>query len=133
MKILIVDDEVELLESTSLLLQEIGHETFTTKDPTQVLRLLHEHHPDLVLQDVRMPGLNLDQYLLDLREDPEVGATPVLLCSATLELPDIHDRVHTEGAIEKPFTVEALCAAMDAAVAKTGERQAGRRTSGTMH
>ena len=56
--ILVVDDEVDVLESTELLLFTLGlRNVVLCADGTRVMRLLDEHDPRLILLDLAMPGV----------------------------------------------------------------------------
>lgn len=102
-KILVADDEVSILRSTQLLLSDLGYDVVTTTDPGSIHGLLAKETPDLLLQDVRMPGLDLDALLADIRADPRTRSVPVLLFSASMDLATIRDRVGAAGYLEKPF------------------------------
>jgi len=111
-KILVVDDEQSILHSTELLLTDLGFQVVTTTVPGEVLATLRRERPDLLLQDVRMPGLDLEELLRAIRADPLVGRTPVLLFSATMDLYEIQDRVGAAGFLEKPFKPTELLQAI---------------------
>ena len=57
-RVLIVDDNVDAAHSLSLLLQSIGHETCVAHDGVRALQATTEFHPDVVLLDIGMPGLD---------------------------------------------------------------------------
>ncbi len=116
-KILVVDDEPSILRSTELLLNDLGFDVVTTPDPRSVLAMLARERPDLLLQDVRMPGLDLAQLVAAIRADPLVRHVPVLLFSASMDLPDIQARVGAAGFLEKPFKPEEVVHAIRRALA----------------
>lgn len=115
-KVLVVDDESGILKSTELLLTELGYEVVTTTEPEAVFGLLKTHRPDVLLQDVRMPGLDLRKLLGDIRADAEIGRTPVLLFSASLDVADTWVTVGATGMVEKPFHPRELVKAIDRVV-----------------
>ena len=81
-KVLVVDDEPSVLQSTGLLLSELGYEVVTTNDPADVVQLVRKERPDVVLQDVRMPGLDLEALIKNIRTDPDVGrSSPPIIVS----------------------------------------------------
>jgi CheY-like chemotaxis protein len=98
-----VDDEPSILHSTGLLLADLGFETITEKDPTKVVARLRAERPDVLLQDVRMPGLDLDRLMGEIRSDPDIGHIPVVLFSASMDVGDVQARVGAVGFLEKPF------------------------------
>lgn len=115
-KVLVVDDEPSVLHSTRLLLSELGFDVVTTSEAGEVLATMQRERPHVLLQDVRMPGLDLERLIERIRADPVVGRTPVLLFSASLDLPDIQGRVRAQGVLEKPFRPEDVTKAIQTAV-----------------
>lgn len=102
-KILVVDDETSILQSTRLLLRALGFEVATASTPGEVLPVLLAERPDVLLQDVRMPGLDLDALVRSIREDARTRDVPIILFSASMDLFEVQDRVGANGFIEKPF------------------------------
>ncbi|MDE0447474.1 MAG: sigma-54 dependent transcriptional regulator [Spirochaetaceae bacterium] len=80
--ILVVDDEVDVLESTELLLFTLGlHNVVLCADGTRVMRLLDEHDPRLILLDLAMPGASGQEILERLRlARPDI---PVVVVTGT--------------------------------------------------
>ena len=72
-RILVVDDEEHLRRVTQLKLQQAGYEASTAGDGVEALRLLATHPQDLVLTDLKMPGMSGIELLQKIRaEYPEV-------------------------------------------------------------
>ena len=92
-----------VLRSTQTLLSALGYHTSTVSDAALVLDAIRAQRPDVVLQDVRMPGLDVEALLERIREDPDVSHTPVVLFSASMDLYDLQGRVQAAGMLEKPF------------------------------
>lgn len=57
MKILIIDDEEEILEYVSTFLIDSGHQVFTAQDGESSLSILEKEQPEIIFLDARMPGL----------------------------------------------------------------------------
>ncbi|MCA9980086.1 MAG: response regulator [Anaerolineales bacterium] len=57
-KILVVDDEVELVQLYRLVLESVGYDVHGAYDGKQALRIANEEQPNLVLLDVMMPGMD---------------------------------------------------------------------------
>lgn len=81
-KILLVDDEVDLLHLLSARLESKGFSVVTASDGKGALRAVREEHPDLVVLDVMMPAPNGYQVCRTLKDDPELSKIPVLLLTA---------------------------------------------------
>ena len=107
-RILLVDDDREIVASTAELLQAFGYEVTACADADRVLEMMHSKRPNIVLHDVRMPGLDLRAQLCAIRDDPDVGQTPVVLFTAVLSAKELAEEVGADDAIEKPFDSETL-------------------------
>jgi len=86
-RIVIAEDSVLLREGLTRLLAEYGHEVVAAEsDATQLLAVVHEHTPDLVVVDVRMPPTHTDEGLRAAVELRSVRpGTPVLVLSQYVE------------------------------------------------
>src|SRR5215831_12515235 len=81
-KILIVDDEIDVLEFISYNLQKEGYKTLTAKDGLEAIRIARAEKPDLIVLDVMMP--NLDGYAAaeHLRKLKELKNTLIVFLTA---------------------------------------------------
>jgi two-component system, OmpR family, phosphate regulon response regulator PhoB len=113
LKVLVVDDEAAILLSTAYLLETFGHEVVRTADPRQVLDLVRAFRPDVVLQDVRMPGLDLSGLVRSLRAEPGLARTPIVLFSASMNLDEVREEVQADAVLEKPFQPAELLRTLD--------------------
>jgi len=109
-KILVVDDEDDILNFLELVLQEKGYEVLTAGGGQEALTQAQMAKPDLVLLDIMMPQMDGWEVLKLLRVDDETANVPVAMLSART---DAQDRVQglQEGAVDyifKPFSLEDL-------------------------
>lgn len=81
-RILLVDDENDILEFVSYNLQREGYEVFTANNGEQGLRLALEHHPHLILLDMMMPIMDGEQTCRAIRNTPEIENTLVVFLTA---------------------------------------------------
>ena len=110
--ILIVDDEQSILDTLRILLKNEGFEVVTAQGGKAGLEQLTASAPDIVLTDIKMPGVTGIEILAAVKEqDPE---TPVILMTAQASLQSAIQAVN-EGAfhyVQKPFSndeIVALC------------------------
>jgi Flp pilus assembly CpaE family ATPase len=87
-RILVIDDDLDLLEMTRMMLQRGGHEAILTGDGMDGIAKAHQLHPDLAIVDVMMPGMNGYQVVRKLREDPATADIAVLILSARAQSVD---------------------------------------------
>ena len=116
-KLLIVDDELELLSLLKDIFEGLGYEIATAADGFEALKVTHVFHPDAILCDVAMPGMDGIDFLLELRNlDNHV---PVVLLTGHADK-SLAIRALKHGAFdfhEKPFQYEALSASIAQALA----------------
>jgi serine/threonine-protein kinase len=108
-KLLVSDDDPQVLEVVSLVLEGAGHQVITTARPETVVALAREGDVDAIILDIKMPVSGFE-LLGQLREDPSTADLPILFLSG---LGAGADRVRglREGAddyLVKPFEPEEL-------------------------
>jgi PAS domain S-box-containing protein len=81
-RVLIADDNSDMREYLTNLLQDSGYQVSEVDDGQQALETVRADIPDLVISDVMMPGLDGLQLVAALRTEPRTAAVPVLLLSA---------------------------------------------------
>ncbi|CAB3771387.1 response regulator [Paraburkholderia solisilvae] len=108
--ILLIDDEQDLLVAWALLLELEGFHVVTSGEARKGVELAHLLHPALVITDLMMPGMNGVEVCLALKADPSLDDVPVILWSAS---PDIPANVLCECTLHKPVAPETLLASVD--------------------
>jgi len=110
-KILVVDDESDLLKVTLLRLNKTGYETFGGANGQEALYLTRQIIPDLIILDVYLPMINGDDLTKILKKDDELKHIPVILISASIKILDEKARESgADGYLAKPFEPEELIA-----------------------
>jgi len=108
-KILLVDDEPELLEALRIGLELEGHHVMTALDGWEAFELLSGRLPDVVVTDWKMPRVDGLALCRLLRHNQPSSGLPVILVSADEPPPD--NRLHLYDAyFRKPASVERLAA-----------------------
>jgi DNA-binding NtrC family response regulator len=107
-RILIVDDEAPIREVLSTFLEDIGYEAHALADGESAINWLREEKPDLILLDVRMPGMSGLDVLKNARQlYPEM---PVIMISGYAD-EDLAREALQEGAYDfflKPFELSVI-------------------------
>jgi DNA-binding NtrC family response regulator len=115
-RIVIVDDEPDMLENCARILGRVGYQCFTTTEPDKALALLEEERADLLITDLKMPGMDGMALLKRARElDPTL---PVIVITAFATIESAVTAVK-EGATDylpKNFSVEHLRVAVERAL-----------------
>ncbi len=115
-RVLILDDEPEMLENIDRMLSSEGYRCWTLPDPSRFRSLRSEVNPDVLITDLRMPRADGMTILAAARADDP--ALPVILITAYGSVSSAVDAMH-EGAFDyltKPFTVDELLVAVQRAV-----------------
>ena len=108
-RVLIVDDEPDVLFTMKRLLTAEGHEVAVAADGGAAMLVCDEFRPDVIVLDIRMPVLDGWYVLAEVAErDP---SPRVIVCTANADTRD-HTRALTLGAetvLVKPYDPEELC------------------------
>lgn len=109
-KILIADDDVELLAVLSRHLRSHGAEVIEARDGDEALRRVREARPHLMLLDVMMPGHSGWEVARRVREDDELRGTGIILLTGIGEaLNALTSPLYgADERLDKPFAFEAL-------------------------
>jgi DNA-binding response OmpR family regulator len=108
--VLVADDEPHLLRLVTFRIEREGHRVITASDGDTALRLARRERPDLCVLDVMMPGRSGFDVLRELREDPQLAGTTVIMLTARAQDGDL-DAGFSLGAddyITKPFSPQEL-------------------------
>jgi DNA-binding response OmpR family regulator len=81
-RVLVVDDEPNILLSLEFLMQQAGCEVVTATDGETALQRVAERPPDLILLDISLPGLSGFEVLEQLRARPEHARLPIIMLTA---------------------------------------------------
>jgi DNA-binding response OmpR family regulator len=87
--ILVVDDEADLLSTIQARLKWKKFNVLTALNSREGLEIAASKKPDLILLDTNMPVMNGLEMLAQLRENPELKNTPVIMVTAVCEAHDI--------------------------------------------
>lgn len=110
-KILIVDDEPDLLDVVTLRLRHAGYEITDAIDAESAILSLQKDLPDLVLLDLLLPKMQGDELCRKLKADDKFKHIPIILFTASVVRPANKKELKAMGAddcIMKPFQPEDL-------------------------
>ncbi len=120
-RILIVDDDPDMVEIIRLVVEEAGYETSGAHDGPDSLRKLKSEHPDLVLLDIMMPGMDGWDILHHMKRDPSIKDTPVIVVTARTQTVDKMIGLHVarvQDYVTKPFGNRELIQRIEGVVGK---------------
>jgi DNA-binding response OmpR family regulator len=109
-KILIVDDEPDIVETVTIMLQARHYEVITALGGEEGFTKARFERPDLVLLDIMMPDLDGYSVCSKLREDSHTKNIPIIMFSAKGEASSINKsyKMGADSFIVKPFSLAIL-------------------------
>jgi len=118
-KILIIDDEDDIREVAALSLQTVaGWDVIMASSGAQGVARASEQHPDAILLDVMMPGMDGPTTFRELRKNPATAGIPVLLLTAKVQGSDQRRfaDLGVQAILFKPFDPLTLSAQISSAL-----------------
>lgn len=107
-KILIVDDEVDALDNCRRILSRLGYDCLTEHDPIRAVQRIQQERPELVLTDLRMPGLDGISVLVEAkRVDPKINVV-LMTAYATVQTAVDSMRYGALDYVLKPYSSKNL-------------------------
>jgi CheY-like chemotaxis protein len=86
-RVLLVDDEPELLEAQSFALEYVGYEVECARGGEEALAAMHRRLPDVLITDLMMPGMSGEALCRAARDNPQWAHLPIVLhTSAHIEM-----------------------------------------------
>ncbi len=110
MKIMMVDDDLNLLQVAGVILRGLGHKTVQALDASQVLSTAQREKPDLILLDINMPGGKGTDLLVKLKRSSLTSGIPVIVISGTQDAGtrSLVTQGGADGFIPKPWSPETF-------------------------
>ena len=122
-KILIVDDEKDIIELIDYNLTQQGYRTDGAVSGEEALEKIRRKAPDLILLDLMLPGLSGLDVMISLRKEPSTETIPVIMLTAKGEEADIVTGLEmgADDYISKPFSTRILIARIRAVLRRREE------------
>jgi DNA-binding response OmpR family regulator len=121
-RVLIADDEPNIVTALEFLLQKSGFEVRVAKDGEEALRLVESYRPDVVLLDVMMPVKSGYEVCQRMRDNPDWRGIKIVMLSAKGREAEVSKGLSL-GAdlyVTKPFSTQDLVKRIKALVAENG-------------
>ena len=114
-RILIADDEPNIVMSLEFLMKQRGHEVRIVHDGAAALKAVAEFRPDLILLDVMMPSIGGFDVCQKIRENPEWLGIRIVILSAKGRDVEVTKgmAVGADAYVTKPFSTRDLLAKVD--------------------
>jgi len=108
-KVLLIDDDVDLLQLANVIFKKEGAQVITARDGMEGVSKLFTHHPDLIILDVMMPGMNGFEVCERIRQ---VSDTPLIMLTALNHEQEMLRGLESgaDDFLSKPFNADILLA-----------------------
>ena len=113
-KILIVDTNDGYRESLRGFIQNLGHEVFEATSGPEAIEKVCSLQPDLIMMDVRLPGMNGDEVTARLKRNLSTRHIPVVINTGWTTACNVEERIHralnagAEEVLYRPFQLPIL-------------------------
>ena len=84
-KIIVIDDDPDIITYLTTLLDDNGYDTITAVNGVEGLAKTKSDKPDLILLDITMPEKSGVRYYRDVREDPDLAKIPVVMVTGVMK------------------------------------------------
>lgn len=122
-RILVIDDSPDILDLVQRALKAQGWEALTARTGEEGLARAHTECPDLILCDIRLPGIDGYEVLKRVRATPETVTTPFIFLSGLGDKPAVRQGMNlgADDYLQKPFIMAEMISAVEARFAKQDE------------
>lgn len=109
-KILIVDDEPNIVMSLEYIFKKENFKVFIARDGEEAIEIVNNNHPDIILLDIMMPNVDGFQVLQYLKGNSDLSKIKVLFLSAKNKISDIELglQLGADKYMSKPFSTKKL-------------------------
>ncbi len=117
-KILVVDDEKQIVKLLKAYLERAGYEVITAGDGNSALSKFREEHPNLIILDLMLPGLDGIEVCKAIRRE---SSTPIIMLTAKVEESDkiLGLELGADDYVTKPFSPREVVARVNAVLRRT--------------
>lgn len=115
-QILVVEDDESIRELVSEVLRDDGYQVREARNGLEALKQVSSSRPDLIVLDLMMPVMDGWQFVEACRHEPQCGEVPIVVTSASHDLPHTAERLRELGVrtcLAKPFDVDGLLALVE--------------------
>ena len=102
-RILVVDDDLDILNIMSISLKDKGYEVEGTANGDEAISRAERFKPDLIIMDIYLSGTNGKDICKKLKETKKTSSIPIILISASTQLKNTVRECGANGFLNKPF------------------------------
>lgn len=124
-KILIVEDEKDIIKMIEYNLKKEGFKVIAARDGEDALDLVLRQCPDLILLDLMLPGIDGLEVCKTLKKDPKTASIPIIMLTAKSQESDkvVGLELGADDYVAKPFSPRELIARIKAVLRRATEKE----------
>ncbi len=133
--VLVVDDEEDILELVRFNLLREGYQVKCTATGEEAIQIVKSNHPDLMVLDLMLPGMDGFEVAKFLKRDPETRNIPIVMLTAKTEEADVLAGLEmgADDYVTKPFSPKELAARVKAVLRRNNLAPATDATAVRIH
>ena len=117
-KVLILDDDMDILQICSIVLKKKGFDVSTLNNSNQVVERVRSYQPDVILMDNWIPGPGGIEATKELKGTPDLHSIPVIFFSANSNVTQLAREACADYFLQKPFDITELEAIVQVAISQ---------------
>ena len=117
-KVFIFDDNEDILELCTLILQDAGYDIKTSHTSNNIVDQVSAFMPDLIFMDNWLPDIGGIEATQQLKNHPELKKIPVIYFSANSDVKSLSEKAGADDYLPKPFDIYALEEIVDSYIGK---------------
>jgi len=124
-KILIVEDEKDIVKMLEYNLKKEGFRTISARDGEDALEYAVREHPDLIILDLMLPGMDGLEVCKELKKESKTALTPIIMLTAKAQESDkvVGLELGADDYVTKPFSPRELIARIKAVLRRAKEKE----------
>jgi two-component system cell cycle response regulator DivK len=107
-RVLILDDDLDILQICTIVLKKKGFDVFTLNNSNQVVEQVRTYHPDVILMDNWIPGPGGIEATRTLKMNSDTQDIPVIFFSANSNVTQLAQEAKADYFLQKPFDISEL-------------------------
>ena len=107
-KVFIFDDNTDILDLCTLILEDAGYEIKTSATSNQITDQVSAYMPDIIFMDNWLPDVGGIEATQELKNNPDLKHIPVIYFSANNDVKSLAEKAGADSYLPKPFDIHAL-------------------------
>ncbi|WP_316750205.1 response regulator [Pedobacter gandavensis] len=107
-KVFVFDDNADILELCTIILQDAGYEIKTSATSNQIIDQVLAYMPDIIFMDNWLPDVGGIDATRELKGDERLKNIPVIYFTANNDVKSLAEQAGADGYLSKPFDIQEL-------------------------